>query len=153
MISLNPDSRVWFEPDLDAHADDWQRLYCAFEAGLARAILAHNPDHVAALQMLGGSLTRLGRHDEALVVDRRLVRLLPSDPIAHYNLACSLSNLGRVDEAFRSLERSLDLGYRDVRFLREDPDLEAVRQDPRFEAFLARAVETAKNDPPKGRRA
>lgn len=153
MNNREQDTRVWFDPGIDERSDDWQRLFGSFEAGLARAVLAHNPDHLVALQMLGGSLTRLGRHDEALVVDRRLVRLLPGDPVVHYNLACSLSNLGRVDDAFRSLDRALDLGYRDIRFLREDPDLENVRQDPRFGAFLARAVEAAKNDPPEGRRA
>jgi tetratricopeptide (TPR) repeat protein len=149
---MEQDSRVWFDPGIDDRSGEWKRLFDAFETGLARAVLSHNPDHVVALQMLGGSLTRLGRHDEALVVDRRLVRILPSDPVAHYNLACSLSNLERIDDAFRSLERAFDLGYRDFRFLREDPDLEAVRQDPRFAAFLARAVEMAKNDPPAGRR-
>jgi tetratricopeptide (TPR) repeat protein len=139
---------IWFDPGIDERQDEWLRLLGEFEVGLARAVLACDPEHANALQMLGASLTRLGRHEDALVVDRRLVRLQPSDPIAHYNLACSFSNLGRVDDAFRSLERAFDLGYRDIRFLREDPDLENVRRDRRFDAFLALAVTMAKNDPP-----
>jgi Flp pilus assembly protein TadD len=148
MSTTDPNPGVWFDLVIDGRSDDWQRALADFEVGLSRAVLAGHPDHALALQMLGAALTRLGRHDEALVVDRRVVRLLPSDPIAHYNLACSLSNLGRVDDAFRSLGLAFDLGYRDFRFLREDPDLEAVRQDARFAEFLARAVDLAKNDPP-----
>jgi tetratricopeptide (TPR) repeat protein len=152
MSILEQNPGVWFDPGLDGQSDDWVQLLGGFEVRLARAVLQNDPEHVSALQMLGGSLTRLGRHEEALGVDRRLVRLMPSDPVAHYNLACSQSNLGHVDEAFRSLDRALDLGYRDFRFLREDPDLENVRRDPRFKDFLSRAVKLAKDDPPAGRR-
>ena len=153
MSTTDSNPGVWFDPGIDERAEDWQRLLADFEVGVSRAVLSGHPDHVLALQMLGAALTRRGQHDEALVVDRRSVRLLPGDPVAHYNLACSLSNLGRVDDAFRSLERAFDLGYRDFRFLREDPDLESVRRDPRFKAFLDRAVAIAKDDPPEGRRA
>lgn len=127
----------------DAHPENdragWARLRSEFEVNLARAVIAHEPEHVDALQMLGGALTRLGRHAEALAVDRQVTRLAPSDPIAHYNLACSLSNLGAVDEAFGALERAVEFGYRDFGFLGKDPDLENVRKDARFEAFVARA--------------
>jgi tetratricopeptide (TPR) repeat protein len=148
MNSMERNPGIWFDPGHEGYAETWQRLLGEFEVGIARAVLACDPEHANALQMLGASLTRLGRHEDALVVDRRLVRLQPSDPVAHYNLACSFSNLARLDDAFRSLERAFDLGYRDFRFLREDPDLENVRRDPRFDAFLSRVVTVAKNDPP-----
>lgn len=130
---------MWFDAQPEKDRAGWGRLWCEFEVNLARAVIAHEPAHVDALQMLGGALTRLGRHEEALGVDRKVVHLAPSDPIAHYNLACSLSNMGAVDDAFRALERAVELGYRDFRFLREDPDLENLRRDARFEAFVERA--------------
>lgn len=107
-----------------------------FEVGLARAVLQAAPDRVDALQMLGQALTGCGRHEEALQVDQRVVALTPKDPTAHYNLACSRSNLGDVDRALLSLEKAFDLGYRDYKHLLRDKDLENVRRDPRFRKML-----------------
>ncbi len=107
-----------------------------FEVGLARAILQASPGRIDALQMLGQALTACGRHGEALEVDQRVVVLAPADPTAHYNLACSRSNLGDVDRALQSLEKAFDLGYCDYKHLLRDKDLENVRRDPRFRRML-----------------
>ena len=47
----------------------------------------------------------------ALQIDRRLVRLIPDDAIAWYNLACSYTVLGMIDPGFFALQRALELGY------------------------------------------
>lgn len=99
------------------------------------------PDDVEALAELGHALTRLGRHEEGLVVDRRLARLVPDDPITHYNLACSYALLQLSDEALDALERSIALGYEDVDFLLDDDDLANVREDPRFRSLVRRLGE------------
>ena len=109
-----------------------------FDIGLARAILCGNPTHFEALRMLGNALTITGRHEEALQIDQRLVKLLPKDPMSHYNLACSRSNLGQVDQAFGALEKAFELGFRDYKHLLRDRDLENVRKDPRFQKLLER---------------
>ena len=83
-------------------------------------------------------LTRLGRYDEGLQVDQRLVRLEPEEPIVHYNLACSLSLLGRIDDGIEELTRAVDLGYEDVEHMLKDRDLRALRNDPRFEVLAKR---------------
>lgn len=113
-------------------------LGLGFEIGIASAFLRAEPEHREALEMLGHALTRRGRHDEALAVDRKLVALQPDNAYVRYNLACSLSNLGKVDEALEELERALSLGYEDLAFMQEDPDLEAVRRDPRYRRLMAR---------------
>jgi tetratricopeptide (TPR) repeat protein len=113
-----------------------QVLFDDFEVGLARAILGANEKNVPALQVLGQALTRAGRHQEALEADLRLATLRPRDPVAFYNLACSYSNLDNVDGAFDALRRAFELGYNDYKHLLKDPDLENVRRDRRFKAFL-----------------
>ena len=58
----------------------------------------------------------------------------PDHPVLLYHLACFESRLGRKDEALGHLTRALELGD----FLREnarsDPDLDPIRDDPRFPA-------------------
>jgi len=67
-----------------------------------------------------------------------MVRLIPDNAIAWYNLACSYTVLGMVEPAFFALQRSLELGYSFVNHLRRDPDLKALRRDPRFARLLRR---------------
>lgn len=100
--------------------------------------LARHPENVDALAELGQVYTRLGRWSDGLVVDRRLVDLLPENPTAHYNLGCSLALLGQIEEALSSLERSVELGYDDPQFMQQDEDLVRLRSEPRFLALLER---------------
>ena len=58
---------------------------------------------------------------------------------ARYNQACSLGILGRVDAAFVALEGALDAGFADWRQVRQDADLAALRDDPRWLRLLERA--------------
>ena len=107
-----------------------------FDAGLGRAVLQGDPGNIAALQMTAESLTRMGQHKEALALDRRIVQLLPDDPISHYNLACSFSLTEHIDEAILELEAALGLGYRDIPRMLKDHDLRNARRDPRFQKLV-----------------
>ncbi len=85
---------------------------------------------------MGHLLTLKGRYAEGLQVDKRLVGLRPTDPLAHYNLACSYALLKRAELALKTLRRAVELGYRDFRYMREDRDLDTIRHDPRFRQLL-----------------
>jgi tetratricopeptide (TPR) repeat protein len=49
-----------------------------------------------------------------------------------YNLVCAESRLGEVDAALEHLERAIELEPALREYLETDPDLEALRADPRF---------------------
>jgi tetratricopeptide (TPR) repeat protein len=107
-----------------------------FEIDFFGGILERKPDYVDVLRIMGNNLTLKGRFALGLVIDRRLVQLRPHDPLAHYNLACSYALLKRTDQAIRTLRQAVELGYRDFRYMREDRDLETIRQDPRFRQLM-----------------
>lgn len=107
-----------------------------FELSFFSGVVQHAPDYVDVLRILGNLLTLKGRFDEGLRIDQRLVRLRPDDALAHYNLACTYALMNRADQSIRSLRRAVELGYRDFRYMREDHDLDSVRQDPRFRQLL-----------------
>ena len=96
-----------------------------------------HPGNLEALAELAHVLTRLGRLEEGLEVDRRLVRLAPEDPTVRYNLACSLALMGRGDQALDALACSIELGYDDPDHLAGDEDLQSLRGDERFCELLA----------------
>lgn len=108
----------------------------AFEIEFFEAVLRRDPGYVEVIEILGGLYTKNGRVRDGLRMDRRLVRLRPDNPTAHYNLACSLALTRRAAAALRSLERAVALGYRDFTWMREDPDLEILQAHPKFRALL-----------------
>lgn len=107
-----------------------------FEIEFFSAILERMPDYVDVLRVLGNNLTLKGRYAQGLQIDKRLIQLRPTDPLAHYNLACSYALLKRAEQSLKTLRKAVELGYRDFRFMREDRDLESVRHDPRFRQLL-----------------
>jgi tetratricopeptide (TPR) repeat protein len=109
-----------------------------FELDFLGRVLERDPTHVGALRAHAGNLAATGQYTRALQADRRLVRLLPERPIPWYNLACSYAVLGMIDPALAALQRALELGYRHYRHLLRDPDLAAVRRDPRFARLVRR---------------
>jgi tetratricopeptide (TPR) repeat protein len=107
-----------------------------FELEFFGGILERQPDYVDCLRVMGNNLTLKGRFTQGLGIDKRLVRLRPHDPLAHYNLACSYALLKQPDLALRTLRKAVELGYRDFRYMKEDHDLDSIRHDPRFRQLL-----------------
>ena len=118
--------------------DRLDRLGKEFLADILGREAGRRPRNVPALAELAHVLTRLGRIEDGLRIDRRLVELEPRNPTIHYNLACSLSLLERPDEALDELELAAELGYDDPGHLREDEDLLILRGEPRFQTLVRR---------------
>lgn len=108
----------------------------AFEMAFFESVLRRAPQYTEVIEILGGLYTKHGRIADGLRMDRRLVRLLPDNATAHYNLACSLALMKRRGDALRSLQRAVELGYRDFDWMAQDPDLEDLKEHPEFAALL-----------------
>jgi tetratricopeptide (TPR) repeat protein len=108
------------------------------EIGFIEGVISRDPGYVEALQILGDNYTRRGRYDEGLKVDERLARLRPGDALSHYNLACSYSLTDQFEAAVVALDKALDLGYRDFKWMARDPDLAKLRKHPLYRKIRAR---------------
>jgi len=73
-----------------------------------------------------------GRFDESARVGEQILAAGEAHPTVAYNVACARARTGHLDAALASLARAVDLGFRDIELLEDDPDLAAVRSDPRF---------------------
>ncbi|HUR28152.1 MAG TPA: tetratricopeptide repeat protein [Planctomycetota bacterium] len=124
----------------DAARTKLDRLGLEFLAEVLGFEARERPDNSAALVSLGMVLTQLGRYQEGLAIDRRLVELHPEDSTAHYNLGCSLALLGERESALDALEEAVRKGYDDAPHLMLDPDLASLHAEPRFQA-LRQALE------------
>ena len=95
-------------------------------------IVKRDGDYVEALQVLGDHYTQRGKFENSLQVDKQLSRLEPRNPLVFYNLACSHSLNSEFDLAAAALEKALNLGYRDFKWLAKDPDLRRLRKHPLY---------------------
>ncbi len=67
---------------------------------------------------------------------RKQVEAQPKDPRVAYNLARVYAALDMKEQAFEWLGKALQLGFDDIRFVREDPALAGLKNDPRFAKLL-----------------
>jgi tetratricopeptide (TPR) repeat protein len=108
------------------------------EISFLEGIIRRSPAYIEALQILGDDYTRRGRFTEGLKVDERLSRLRPDDSLVHYNLACSYSLTGQVEMAVEALESAINLGYRDFKWMTQDPDLKNLRDHSEYKRIRAK---------------
>jgi tetratricopeptide (TPR) repeat protein len=108
------------------------------EIGFLEGLVHRDPSYVDALQLLGDDYTKRGKYLAGLQVDQKLAKLRPRDPLVFYNLACSLCLSRQYEDAADALERAIDLGYRDFRWLAEDPDLHDLRKQPVYRRIRAK---------------
>lgn len=111
----------------------------AFELSLQRveSCLELFPDDARALSYGAGALNHLERKPQALEWTERAFAASPQEPMTLYAVACDFAMLGRVDKAVSCLERARLFGTLPKKWLENDPDLDSLRDRPRFKAFLA----------------
>jgi TolB-like protein/Flp pilus assembly protein TadD len=97
-----------------------------------------NPDDPRAATMRAVSLCRLDRPEEGLAWAKRALEIDPDDAGVRYNVACLFSLEGKTEEAMRCLEEAVEKGFGNKDWFQKDPDLEPLREHPRFRALMER---------------
>lgn len=108
-----------------------------FELSFFESLHRRLPRDARVASMLAHIYTEVGQIDAGLRMDRKLVRLDPEDPTAHYNLACSLCLKGRKSDAVKELRTAISLGYVDFHWMQHDPDLDGLHDYAGFQRLLA----------------
>ena len=118
-----------------------------------------NPDSVFAMPQIQGTVAAL-RLEFALLFRQKkyqqakrrcsaLVRLLPEDPVSHYNLGCAFARLDRPDEAMASLTDAVKFGFRDPQHLQKDVDLLPLQDRADWDELLKATEEPFERTPTK----
>ena len=109
--------------------------------------VAKEPTNGPALAMGANALCMFGEKERARDWIRRALLLDPDNLTMRYNLACSLAlEMGDPDGALEALQPYFDRvrSRTHIRHLEADPDLNGIREDPRFKANLAAAKKRLK---------
>jgi adenylate cyclase len=106
----------------------------------AQKALQQDPSNGAALGIIAGGYAILGEKDRAREWIDRAMLIDPDNVNMRYNFACVLSGyVGDKAEALRLLDSVLRTGgemY--LKMVETDPDLDCLRDDPRFQAIMDR---------------
>lgn len=82
-------------------------------------------------------LRQAGRVGESRAVMAKAMSDMPEYWALPYNAACLEALSGNADEALEWLRRALELNQSEIHeYLREDSDLDSLRDDPRFQELL-----------------
>lgn len=118
-------------------AKDWEKTAKLYEE-LSQQITEPPP---RVWLRLGAALRALGKYDEALASFEK-ANQSGAGLFGEYAKACVYTALKQPEKTFASLESAVKQGYADPDNLQSDPNLAALRSDPRF----AKIVEQAKKN-------
>ena len=106
----------------------------------AEKITTQEPDNGMALGYVVSSLCHLGNVERAKEFAKRAMLLDPDNLTMRYNFACGFVVLREFDAVFDLLGPVLERDSAEtVNWAKVDPDLDAVRDHPRFTAMMEKA--------------
>jgi adenylate cyclase len=122
-----------------------ERLGRQDEADLARTSLLErlpnhllqNPDDARAHILFAVSLAELNKPEEALRECAQALELSPGDPVMLYNCTCLYSRLNEPHRAIDTLRQAIAVGYANFSWIKQDPDMNPLRDNPEFQALIA----------------
>lgn len=104
-------------------------------ARIERRLACCSTDH-RALYLGANVLGRLGDKQRARSWADQALALAPQDTGVLYNLACFFCVQGDRDKALDLLERAYESGFSLADWVRNDPELSSLREEPKFKAIL-----------------
>jgi superkiller protein 3 len=117
---------------------DKKGLYEEAAASFGRAVEI-DPSNDTASENLERAKRNKGvvkEREDRFAEARRAVEANPNDPRAAYTLGRLFASYGKKEQAFEWLAKALELGFDDVKFLKDDPALVPLQDDPRFTGLL-----------------
>lgn len=117
------------------------RKAAAMMVSEAQKAVQQDPSNGAALGILAGGYALLGEHDKTREAIQRALLIDPDNLNMRYNFACILSiTLRDAEAALKMLQGAFASGPEQfVTIAETDPDLDPIRDDPRFKAMMAAA--------------
>ena len=110
--------------------------YIEFSTRFFEGLYQRRKNDTTVIQILSNLYASSGNRKNSFRMDKRYARLVPLNPVAHYNLACDYALAKRTPEAIKSLQAAITLGYDDMQWIRDDVDLDPIRNEASFKKLI-----------------
>jgi len=107
-----------------------------YELYFFESLLEKYPDFTDVLFPLADLYTALGLFEKGLELDLKLSVMYPDDESVWYNLSCSFSLCGKIDDALDALEKAIKIGWDDAEHIINDHDLDNIKHTLRYNILL-----------------
>lgn len=104
-------------------------------------LVTRTPQNGPALYDVGRDLLKYADYDRAARAFVAAAHAGVREGTSLYNAACARALASQKGEALDLLQRALDAGFDDADHLREDDDLDSLRDEPRFRQLVRNAEE------------
>lgn len=101
------------------------------------------PNNGMAWYRLGASLVFLNKFEEAVTPLEKASGILQG-PMAYYTLGTAYAKLNNKDKALDNLTKAAGAGFAQFNRVKSDPNLDGIRQDPRFNGALEAVEKNAR---------
>ena len=99
--------------------------------------LLQNPDDSRARMFYAVTLCDVGDREAAVREGTAAIEASPGDSVMLYNAACLYARLGEARRAVDTLRQAIEAGVRNFAWMKNDPDLDSLRDDPEFLALTS----------------
>ena len=103
-----------------------------------RKQLEQVPEDVRARILIAVSFASTGEVEESERHLQMAIALRPNDTNVLYNAACTFGILSKKQDALETLKRAIACGYGNLEWIKQDPDLLLLRDDPEFQKLVSR---------------
>ncbi|NIS91466.1 MAG: tetratricopeptide repeat protein [Woeseiaceae bacterium] len=119
------------------HLGDTDGALQAAQDGARTAALyvEQHPENARAWMLGANAFYHLGDRDKAMQFAEAALQADPDSEDTLYNGACLYARAGEIEKSLDCLERG---GVHDTDWMDNDPDLDPLRGEPRFQALMAR---------------
>jgi tetratricopeptide (TPR) repeat protein len=97
--------------------------------------------HAKSLQKLQN-----GEYEDAEKLLKRIIRAVPNDRTALYNMACLYSLTKKKEKALEFLKKAVKAGFTDVPHMKQDKDLDNIREEEAFKKLIEELIKSSKEN-------
>jgi tetratricopeptide (TPR) repeat protein len=111
-------------------------MYDAAIADFSKAVEL-DPNDIDSLTYRGVSYYNDKKYAEAMVDFEKTMEIAPDNFRAAYGMARSHARLNQPEQACKWLAKSIENGFNNIDYIRQDPDLETIREAPCFKKIIS----------------
>ncbi|MCA1604359.1 MAG: tetratricopeptide repeat protein, partial [Acidobacteria bacterium] len=151
VIALNPEFYVgYFTLRMVCQSAGKEELYRPYLRRLIDEIfpryLERNPFDARGRNSYGMELSMAGRIQEGREQVEQALSQASDDPMVLYATACYYAVFGERAAALEMLERAINAGFANLQYIRQDPDLRSLQQEPGYQELIGGVGGTTRTD-------